>query len=192
MGTYISENDVKLRLAGKIRFTDTPDTEPNKMPNALLKRLVLEAEAQVEYDLSPRYMSPLQTDEGAAFKNLPARPTQDYVKTLCELQSVMRVLETDFGSGTVADAEKYSKNIEKRYDKMVAQLMKRRDDSYNNWFYPPLPSLRLNHHNTEADDGYSGQILVTSQGRGDFPSAQINSPGENFFSGSIDQLDQDS
>lgn len=157
------------------------------MPRSLLKRLINEAEGQVEQDLSPRYAAPFVTTEGRAFKYLPDRPTKEILKTLCELMAVTRVLETDFGSGTVVDAEKYSKNIEKRYEKIINEkILAKKEDHSNQWSQPPLPGLALNYFNTEADDGYAGQVLSTSQGDGDFPSKQIVDPSENWWSGVLD------
>lgn len=185
---YTKVNDVKLRLAGKVRFTDDPDTEPDKMPNALLKRLISEAEGDVEHDLSPRYIAPFQTIDGTAFSNLPERPTRDVIRTLAELKSVVRVLETDFGSGTAVNGDNYAESTQKRYDKMIGKLLEKRPGSFNQWAYPPLPSLRLNYMNEPADDGYAGRILVTSQGDGGFPAKQINDPSENFWNGDVDDL----
>lgn len=188
MGLYIKDDDVKIRLLGKVRFTDD-ENEENKFQNRLLKRLISEAEADVEHDMSPRYMAPFQTDDALAFAKLPARPTQEIIRTLCELKSVIRVLETDFGRGSVVNGEEYAGKQRERYKEMLAKQLQRREDSYNQWFYPPLPGLKLNYMNNKGDDGFSGQILVTSDGLGDFPSKQINSPGENYWNGKIDPND---
>ena len=183
---YITPDDVKVRLAGKVRFTDNIDKEPDKMPNRLLERLIAESEAEVEQELSQRYFIPFQTCAGEDFKKLPDRPTKEYLRTMCELKAVMRVLGTDFGSGTATEGDNYYKNISERYDKMKDMLMERRGGSYNNFLYPPLLGLKLNFHNHAADDGYSGAIWVTSQGDGDFAQKQINDPSENFWNGVID------
>jgi hypothetical protein len=182
MALYISRDDVALRLKGKVRFTEDEEQE-DRMPIALLDRLINEAEGDVEHDLSPRYSTPFVTDDGLAFKKLPARPTAEILRTLCELKACIRVLETDFGSGTVVDAEKYSASIAKRYEAMVGKLLekKKHGGEDSGWKYPPLPSLKLNYMNTEADDGYMGQVLVTSRGHGDYPAGRINDPGETFF-----------
>lgn len=181
MGQYINDRDVELRLAGKVRFTDDPDANEQRMPRELLRRLILEAEGHVEFDLSPRYGAPFQTDSGGPFKQLPARPTQEYLRTMCELQAVIRVLETDFGSGTVVDAEKYKQSQEARYNAMLEKLMRRREPDGAGWVYPPLPGLRLNAHNELGDDGTLGRVFVTSEGDGDYPGARINDPSETFF-----------
>lgn len=185
---YTKVNDVKVRLAGKVRFTDDSDTEPDKMNNALLKRLIAEAEGDVEQDLSPRYAAPFQTVDGEAFSNLPERPTKEYIRTMVELKSVMRVLETDFGSGTSINADEYMEKLQTRYDAMKDKQLEKRPNSFNQWFYPPLPSMRLNYFNEPADDGFAGRIFVTGQGDGDFPQKQINDPSENFWNGDIDDL----
>jgi hypothetical protein len=181
---------VKSLLQGKIRFTDDP-ADVNKFQNSLLNDLIAEAEGQVEMDLSERYMAPFQTDSGQPFQNLPMRPTLLYLATMSELLSSIRVLETDFGRAMIEGGDKYASVQQKRYDAMVEKLVARKKfngEETLEWKYPPLPSLRLNWHNTEADDGYMGRVLVTSEGRGGFPADQINSPSENFWNGNIDPL----
>lgn len=186
MGIYIAEDSVRIRLLGKVRFTDDRDEE-NKFQNCLLRVLIAEAESDVENDLSPRYMAPFQTKEGLPFAKLPERPTKQFLRTLCELKAVTRVLETDFGRGGAADSEKYTEKLQERYDAMVKKVLEKKDETcYLNWKYPPLMELRLALHNTEADDGYSGQVLTTGQGDGEFPKYQINDPSETFWTGEID------
>lgn len=185
MGLYIKDDDVRTRLTGKVRFTDDTNDE-NRFPNKLLKRLIEEAEADVEHDLSPRYASPFQTDAGLPFAKLPTRPTQEMIRSICEMKAVVRVLETDFGRGSAVNGEEYLKTQRARYEAMLARLMKKRKDTFNQWYYPPLPGLKLNYMNMTADDGFAGQVLVTTDGFGDFPIKQVNSPGENFWNGKID------
>lgn len=192
MGLYISNSDVQVRLQGKVRFTDDTD-DANKTSTELLNRLVAEAEGQVERDLSPRYFAPFQTDECHPFKNLPDRPTRNILRTLCELQAVMRVLETDFGKGSAMNGEAYSKKLEERYKSIIDKELEKKDkDVYagpSGWKYPPLPGLKLNYFNTHADDGYAGMVLNTTRGVGGFPSVQINDPRESFVNGAFDHLD---
>jgi hypothetical protein len=184
MPIYVRADDVKVRVNGKVRFTDNPEAEPNKMSTQLLNRLIEEAEGQVEQDLSPRYQAPFQTVKCEPFSKLPLRPTQNIIRTLCELKAVERVLETDFGSGTVVEAGKYINNIKERYKEIINDniLAKIHDDG-RQWKFPPLPQLMLNYFNTAADDGYIGTIYNTSQGDGDYPQKQINDPSESFWTG---------
>lgn len=184
MGNYISTQDVIIRLIGKVETTQDPN-DANKLQLSLLNRLISEAEGQVEYDLSPRYSAPFVTIAGQVFRFLTDRPTNDIIRTLCELQSVMRVLETDFGRGGVTDPSNYSEKLEKRYQAMVDRLLAKRKDGLG-WAFPPLPNLALNYMNTEADDGYMGQVLSTSSGLGAFPLERINDPSESFFNAAFD------
>lgn len=188
MGLYVSFDEVKIRLIGKVRFSDLEEEE-NKMYRLLADRLIAEAEGQVELDLSPRYVAPFQTDGGSPFRNLPERPTKNYLKTLCELMSCIRILETDFGSGTAIDGEKYAEKLRKRYNEMMELLLKRKTDAGTEaWGFakPPLPGLKLNYMNEMADDGFMGAVLVTGQNDGDYPQKQINDPSETFWNGIID------
>lgn len=179
MGLYIVREDVRVRLIGKVRFTDNEDEE-NKMSLRLLDRLINEAEADVEQDLSPRYAAPFQTDSGLPFAKLPLRPTREILRTLCELKAVIRVLETDFGAGTVVDAAKYAESIGTRYQAMLDKHMAKKKEGLG-WAYPPLPGLAFNYMNTEADDGYAGMVLSTSRGDGDFPAERIQNPSQSWW-----------
>lgn len=190
MPSYVSFQDVAVRLVGKVRFTELPDDE-NKMSKTLAERLIDEAEGQVELDLSPRYLAPFQTDTGDAFALLPDRPTKNILRTLCELMSCIRILETDFGTGTIVDAEKYIEKLRARYDSIVKDLLSKRMDGgveAQGFAKPPLPSLKLNYMNENADDGFMGSVLISGQGDGAFPRAQINDPSENFWNGQLDDL----
>ena len=189
MGLYVSFEDVRIRLIGKVRFTRDPEDD-NKMHEDLANRLIAEAEGQVELDLSPRYFAPFQTIEGLSYRELPDRPTRNIIRTLCEIQSVLMILNTDFGSGTVVEADKYSERLEKRYRNLLADLMKRKTMGgveAQGFAKPPLPGLKLNYMNEAADDGFMGSVLVTSQGDGDYPQKQINDPSENFWNGEYDE-----
>jgi hypothetical protein len=190
MPAYTTFDDVAVRLVGKVRFTEESDNE-NRMSKVLAERLIDEAEGQVELDLSPRYAAPFQTDEGGAFSTLPERPTKNILRTLCELMSCIRILETDFGSGTIVDSEKYTEKLRARYDSVVKDLLSKRMDGgveAQGFSKPPLPSLKLNYMNESADDGFMGSVLVSGQGDGSYPKTQINDPSENFWNGSLDDL----
>lgn len=183
MPLYHRLQQVEIRLAGKVRFTDNPEADRDYMGKDLACTLMNEAEGQVELDLSPRFYVPFQTDSGAKFSDLPQRPTQLYIRTLCELQSLVRILETDFGRGTAINGEAFSKALLERYQSMVDRLMEKVDDQTRQWKYPPLQGLRLALFNKEADDGYIGMPMhvSSSQGIDDFPSRRINSPGETYW-----------
>ncbi len=187
MGLYVSYEDVRLRLNGKVRFTDDP-TDENRMSVRLANRLINEAEGKVESDLSPRYSAPFQTTEGTAFKNLPERPTKETIRTLCELMSVIRILETDFGSGSASNGDNYKKGAEERYNKMMEELMDLKDHEggYKGYKRPPLPGLMLNYQNTQ-DDGFAGAIHITGTDNGDFPSKRINDPSSSFWTGDYEE-----
>ena len=183
MPLYCTTENVKLRLLGKVRFTDDNEDD-NKFQNKLLTRLIDEAEGQVEQDLSPRYMAPFQTIDGLPFTKLPDRPTKQIITTMAELMSVIRVLETDFGRGSTIDSDAYISRLQERYDKILnGKVLFKKMEHSNQWGFPPLPNLRLAVHNTEADDGYQGMVLTTSDNVGDYAKNQMNSPGESWWTG---------
>ncbi len=189
MPLYTNIADVKLRLAGKIRFTDDASDDSGKMPTPLLKKLIEDAEAQVQQDLAVRYATPFQTVDGTAFKNLPPHPTKRIIQTLCELMSVVRALETDFGSGSATEGSKYAKDSQRRYDVIKNGLVGRHDDEkgaqtrYGAWVQPPLESMRLALGNEEADAGFAGAVLSSSSQIPDssFPAAQITNPARTWW-----------
>ena len=122
--------------------------------------MIDEAEGQVEQDLSPRYFAPFQNANGGAYATLPDRPTKNIIRMLCELKACIRILETDFGSGTAVDAQKYIKSLADRYKDVINNniLAKTGGDEYKSskqYAFPPLPGLKKNYMNTEADDGYA-------------------------------------
>jgi hypothetical protein len=185
MPLYIKFEDVRTRLIGKVRFSDDIDEE-NKMPKVLAIRLIDEAEGQVELDLSPRYLAPFQNSSGGDYSTLPDRPTRNILRLLCELQSCIRILETDFGSGTAVDASKYIKGLAARYKDIIENnVLARKDAKYKetmSWAFPPLPGLKKNYFNTEADDGYAGiGPLVTSDSTATHTEGQLSDPTQDFF-----------
>jgi hypothetical protein len=192
MPIYITADDVKVRTAGKVRYTDSFADE-NKMPNALLVKLIDEAEAQVEQDLSPRYATPFVNVTGGAFATLPDRPTKLVIRTLCELAAVMRVLQTDFGKGTAVEGDKYYESLQKQYDQQLRRAIGRNDEGETHvgktgpFTYPPLLGLALAPHNS-TDDGYVGAVLNSSMdnGGGNYPAKQIVDPSETWWNGELD------
>lgn len=196
MPAYITVEDVKLRLKNKVRFEDDEGgseggEQVDKFPIALARRLIDEAEGQVEMDLSPRYAAPFAHVTTCKFKDLPDRPTKNIIRTLCELKSCIRILEDDFGAGSAIDAAKYVERLEKRYrsiidDDLVAKPSADLESS-RQWKNPPLPDLKKNWFNTEADDGYAGTVYVTSSGDGGYPQDQINDPSETFINADLFQ-----
>lgn len=200
MGRYINSDAVIVRLRGKVKVTSDPENEPDRMPLLLLNRIINEAEGEVETDLSTRYEAPFVTVDGRPFASLPIRPTQEVLRTLCELLAVVRVLETDFGRGSAVDASKYADSCQKRYDrilygdheKRIPGLITLRENSYNTFQLPPLPGLKSNYHVAQSDNGFSGFVGRTDDtGDGGYPAIQINDPSETFWNGSIDAVPEE-
>lgn len=180
MGLYVSFEEVKTRLTGKVKFDESGE-DPNTMSAQLAQMLLNQAEADVEMDLSPRYMAPFQTDSGGAFNLLPDRPTKQLIKTLVLCKVVSYIMDTDFGRGTAVDGENYTKLVDKQYKSIVGRIIKMiGDEDDRQWMYPPLPSLRLNYNNT-SDDGFQGQIYVTSEGEGAYAGDSVSDPSKTFW-----------
>lgn len=183
MGLYITFEQVRVRLIGKVQFTPAELFDENKMSVTLANRLINEAEGEVELDLSPRYFAPFQTTDGAPFAQLPSRPTKEALTTICEIQAVLKILDTDFGRGTVVDGSKYAESLISRYKKMVGRLLEQRDGYGSGWKYPPMPGLQLNYQNAMADDGFVGAVLntTTDTRQGTYAQNHINDPSSNFW-----------
>jgi hypothetical protein len=198
MGRYIQPTDIQTRLLGKVKFTNDPN-EANLFQLTLLSELIDQAEGQVELDLSPRYSGPFTTYTGQPFDSLKTLVINgnkgaglaawSMIRALCQYQSVIRVIEYDFGRSTAISGEKYLEKIEARYKSFVEKklLAKKKlgDMESQQWQFPPLP-LTLNYMNSAADDGYMGQILNTTQTVPQFPQFQINDPSESFWTGIFD------
>jgi hypothetical protein len=105
------------------------------------------------------------------------------------MQSVIRVLEIDFGRGSAVDGAKYIERMQDRYKSVVDEkLLKKKDiqgHESQQWKYPPL-ALKLNYFNTEADDGYMGQVLNTTTTVPQYAQFQINDPSESWWNGIFD------
>lgn len=192
MPKYIKFEDVRVRLAGKVRFQDDSQTDQaNRMPVNLANRLIDEAEGQVEVDLSPRFAAPFVSILKGNYAGLPDAPTKNFIRTLCELQSVIRILETDFGSGSAVDASKYIATVEKRYKKMIDEnILAKFEASFassRQWKFPPLPDLKKAQHNSEADDGFAGMVTITDRGEGAYPVLQMDDAAQNWFNATIDE-----
>lgn len=181
MGLYINQAMVRIRLTNKVRFTDDAECNPDKMPIQLLQDLILQAEGEVEFDLSPRYMAPFQTDDGQPFKKLVDRPTKQVIRTLCVVRAVMKVLETDFGRGSATKGSTYYDDLSKSYENLLKKQIQTKEDSFNIFMYPPMPGLMLNYHNEEADTGFRGRVLTVNTDQDDYAERQINQPGRSFW-----------
>lgn len=200
MGRYINSEAVIVRLRGKVKTTLTPETEPDRMPMLLLNRLINEAEGQVEQDLCTRYEAPFTSICGGGFAALPKHPTQEIIRTLCELLAVIRVLETDFGRGSGLDGMKYADSSQKRYDVIIWGDEKKpglctiRENTFNTFRSPPLPGLKSNYHVSQADNGFAGYVGRTDDPRhvsAGFASEQINDPSQDYWNGFVGAADRE-
>jgi hypothetical protein len=183
MPLYITAAEVRERLLGKVRFTND-DTDENAVSSGFLEQLIEEAEGEVETRLSVRYEIPFVGENNEAFTDLP-QTTRVQIKALCRMEAVRRILLHDFGRGTAAEGENYYKGLHQDYEDRLDRLIVLRDNSFNMFKYPPLPTLRLAAHNSEADDGYAGMILVTSDEYGGGAARQMPSPGETVWNGRV-------
>jgi len=180
MGQYVTLAQVKQRVLGKVKFT-TDETDENAMQESLAETILEEAEAEIEMRLSVRYSVPFVTEDDGAFAALP-QTTQRQIQAIVFSECMKRILMTDFGRGSAASGEEYLEQVIKDAESRVARIIEIRDGQFNHFRYPPLPGLKLADHNSAADDGYAGRVLITSDGYGSYPVTQINEPSETVFS----------
>ena len=163
---YTTPDSVKIRLSNKVRFVDENDPSDDRgMPNALLCQLIMDAEMEVEQDLRSRYCIPFQHNVTGRYSDLPDH-TQRAIRTVVDFMAVVKVLETDFGSGSHINADGYAADQRQHYEDMITKLLGRdkeaaveAHDRYR--FSPPLEALKLAPTNL-ADDGVRGSIINTS------------------------------
>jgi hypothetical protein len=188
MGLYISIQEVKVRLIGKVSFDDS-GSDDNTLPTQLAQTLINQAEGDVELDLSQRYQAPFQTDSGQPFNQLPLRPTRLVIKTMCLNKACLYILDTDFGRGSAVSGEEYVKGLSKQYDRLLERCTSIFEDDFRQWKYPPLPSLMLTPSNAASDDGFAGQIYVTGSREGAYAGNNVNDPGHNFWNPGDDECE---
>jgi hypothetical protein len=149
------------------------------MSSEEFRRLLDEAETEVEVDLNERYEVPFKTIDCKPFDKLPDS-TKRQLLLLLEHKAVVLALDYSFGYGSVVDAENYTKNLRKRYEGLVEMLLeKRRGGQDTGWARPPLAGLLISYNNL-GDSGFIGSVLVTGDSDGDFPKDRINNPAQSF------------
>jgi hypothetical protein len=178
---YTTIESVKVRLAGKVQFQQSDVLAQGELPDALLAQLISDAETRVEQELRGRYAIPFRPINTQNFKDLPDH-TKRAIRRVVDMASVMEVLRTDFGRSGKLDSDAYAKNTSTAYDEAIILLMgqdveaKARGDRHR--FTPPLEGLKLAANNTEADDGFRGMLINTSdrgsQRVSDFAEHQLN------------------
>lgn len=187
MGKYCRSEAVKVRLEGKVKFSESGSEDENRMSPALLNALIAEAESQLEIDMMDRYELPFQSTCGAPFSQLP-QTSLITIQNLAELLSCIRVLETDFGRGTSVNSEKYTEKLQKRYDEVVGKLMEVQEQTKHTsrqWLRRPLDGVKVSYNN-QGDNGFRGRVTNVSaydHNAANYAIDQINSPGENIFNG---------
>lgn len=186
MGQYITADELKIRCAGKVKFA-TDDTDSNAVGPTFLADIIAEAEALVEMRLSIRYAVPFVGTAGAAFSALSVH-TRALIKGLIFSEAIRRLIDYDFGRGSAVEGGKYAEQQMRVFEAQMGRLVAYREGQFGQFLYPPLVDLALAPHNDQADDGYAGQIYVTSDGPGEYAAAQMPSPGETLWNGEIREL----
>jgi hypothetical protein len=185
---YTTFDSVKVRLTNKVQFQDGDEPQEGEVPNLLLGQIVVDAEADVESDLSSRYAIPFQSKQYGNFAQLPEH-TKSQLRRACDLRAVELVLMTDFGRGTHTSGKKYSEDDMTDYEKHIQRLLGRdaigRNDKIDRHkVSPPLLDLVLAPNNSEADDGYRGTVINTDGSRHDaatYAGEQINNPAGTYL-----------
>lgn len=191
---YTTLASVKVRLVNKVQFQVDPDNLlEGELPNALLLQLITDAETTVELDLRSRYAVPFRSKKYGNFDKLPDH-TRRAIRMVVDMQSVIKILDTDFGRGTHINAAAYKENTEKAYKAEVERILGRDPEAASDKrdrfrFSPPLDDLVLAPTNREADDGYKGMIINTDGSRRDsatYAEEQVNNPAASYVNRRLD------
>jgi hypothetical protein len=173
---YSTLDNVKQRLAGKVQFQRRSGVvEEGEMSDDLLAQLIVDAETEVEADLSSRYAVPFVTIQGGPFRTLPDH-SQRAIRTAVEFKAVILILGTDFGRSSPVNGEGYLRFASEQYETYVRKLLGQNQEGANAGrfkYAPPIEGLRLAPHNREADDGYRGMLINTDQSTRDSVSTAI-------------------
>lgn len=190
---YTTVESVKVRLANKVQFQSQAILQDGEIPDALLNQIIVDAETAVEQYLRGRYAIPFQSKTTLNFSGLPDH-SKRAIRVACDLMSVIRILGTDFGSGSAVNGENYRKSAIDDYNDIMAGLLglppKDASDEqlkqYRRFQPPPLDDVLLSPTNAAADDGYKGAIGNTDQNRHGaeaFAEHQLNDPADRWFPG---------
>jgi hypothetical protein len=186
---YTTVESVKVRLANKVQFQSGAEPLQGELPNALLCQLIADAETEVEQDLRSRYLIPFQSATTGRFIDLPDHSMRA-LRIPCDLKSVLKILATDFGSGTHVSADPYAKALEKEYKNVITRLLGRDMEGANDKIdrfrrSPPLDDVALALSNSaQADNGFRGRLINTDATCDDsatYAGRQINDPSKSYI-----------
>jgi hypothetical protein len=187
---YTTVQSVKVRLLNKVQFQQSPEVLlDGELADDLLLQLIIDAETDVEKALRGRYAVPFRSIARGTFANLPNH-TQRAIRQAVDMKAVIKVLGTDFGSGTAVNGDNYRKTMVEDYEETIRELlgMPAKDASdaqiaaMRTFTRPPLEDLMLAASNSKADDGYKGMIQVSNphgdrrEGAEQFAADHINNP----------------
>jgi hypothetical protein len=185
---YTTRDSVRVRLAGKVQFQRDPAAPVDgELPDDLLRQLICDAETEVEADLRGRYAIPFRSKTRGTYEGLPDH-TQRAIRMAVDMRSVLTILATDFGRGTVISGEDYAEITKANYGSFIAKLLGRDQEAAGEKIdrfrrTPPLEDLLLSESNRMADDGYRGMIINTDQSEHDaasYAAGQVNNPARSY------------
>ncbi len=146
---YTNSEQVRIYLKNKA-FSGNKNQNPldGITPEELIKYTV-DAENQVENELSRQYVVPFQNSNGQAFNTLPQR-TQLIISNLCTWKAVKIILMVYFGGSEGTRGTTYLDYAQEQYDEIMMQAEAK--DEHGQYSKIPLPGLMLNPHASYRSD----------------------------------------
>jgi hypothetical protein len=143
---YITLDDVKSRLIGKVEFDDGTLNQPDDMyvlSDDLLSQYVCQAESEVEFELSPIYVIPFVTDSNPPLPYIDLDATAyNLLRTLFLNRACIMVMETEFAKDTGVKGEHFIDNMNAQYKRIMGNLTKRSPEG--RFLYPQIGNLAVN------------------------------------------------
>ena len=137
--TYITIDDVKPWLYGKVRFGPDPDTE---MTDEFLATLCAYGETEVLNDLNWFYVVPLVSIRTNDYVGLPEY-TRTFLTQLFVFKSLQRVLAEEFAQKSAVIAKDYVERVKQDYSTILSRVTSK-DPKTQQFRYAPLPDLKIN------------------------------------------------
>lgn len=153
--------------------------DPNSISLAFLNELIAQAEAEVEVDLNPIYVTPFIGVNGETFNNLPAQ-SHNYLKLLFSVKSAEYVMSTEFVKVRMGEgADSYPKQYVIWYTSARDRLFGRAKTG--NLMTFPLDGLQTNTQNLQLPLVTIPKVFNDNLRSVEYAKCRINDPAITTF-----------
>lgn len=137
---YTNAAQVKSYIGNKANYdTQVPNGQP--LTTAKINKFIIDAEVDVERELSKQYVTPFQTTDGQPFVNLP-RTSLVIIQNICSYLAASKILRIYFGISEGVRGHDYAIELERLYRNSLKDIVTR--DGNGNFTGTPLPGMALN------------------------------------------------